>query len=229
MGQTKEQEDNLDCLTEEMLDGEGTTDGECYYFVGRSCPPRVPLRDSMFPHKYSNILSNYSPMMHLSDEDLIQVGPRAFAEVKIERIRKQNYPHLPTRQGDMFFWKTLEEARSYQISGEMGEEKGLVYMYKVTELYKPVFVADLLLFNVIARFLRFRNGWKVEDGLSKPFLKPTFEETLDELCHNYWQGKFLKDLDLSGCSRRELIVSGKAEVLGYVRTAVNASQLGSHF
>ena len=190
-----------------------------FYFVGRSCPPNVPKRDSMSPDQFSEKFNSYAHMIDLSDEELLKDNRAAFPEVKIERIRRKFYPHLPSRLESMFFWETLTEARKYILSGWMQQEKGIVYMFEVKEFYKPVFSADLLLFTMIGRLKQFRNTWDTfKKTNAAGFIKPTFEETVDELCHAYWQGKFVKDLGLSGeYSMKELLVCGKAEVAPHVQ------------
>jgi len=173
---------------------------------------RIEFMDSKNPQTYSLKYRNFVHLLHLPEYVLIRIKG-AYSEVLLEKVRAAHYSDRPSRLRAVFVFEKLGEAKWFRTSGWM-EPDGLIMAYSVEELYSQPFVADMCLTNMLGKL---REKWEEFKDKKAVFIKPTVEESLEFICHAYWQGKTAMDLGLGDENHIcEVLLDGSLQLLPFV-------------
>lgn len=185
--------------------------------------------DSKQPQVFSLKYQNHAPILQFlnsahsiaphmqSPEELLPIDflPPGIShgEILLEQIRATSYSELPSRLNSIFLFESLKDAKRFRLSG-WTEPNGLINEYEICELYSQTFAADMSLVNAIGNL---RAKWEELKSVKRIFIKSTLKESIEFICHSYWQGKTANDLGFSGeNSLREILVNGKTRLLNHI-------------
>ena len=182
------------------------------YRVNPANAPEMEFLDSRQPELHSLKFKLFSRVADWPTPLLMSVKG-AYSEGMLERIRHTHYSERPSRLRSIFVFENLGEAKKFQNSG-WTERDGLIRAYKVNKLYAPPFVADMCLTNVLGNL---REKWEEFKTKRACFIQPTLEQSLEYICHAYWQGRTSMDLGLGGNNHiKEVLLDAYIEPLPFV-------------
>ena len=176
-------------------------------------PPHLPIIDKMdsinpatfsLKHQLSQAFANESEA-HLRETERGGMADEIFL---LERIRREFYPTLSSRLNAIFCFGNIAYAEKFAKSG-WTEAGGVIVKYDLVNLYRPVFVGDMALTNVISNL---RKNWEQFKSKQAPFIKSTLQESLELVVHFYWQGKIAGQIGLGeNNSIMETLIDGVAK------------------
>lgn len=179
--------------------------------VNPPCAPRFEFMDSKQPQIHS-LKYKITKLLSLPDEFLLNIRG-VYSEVLLERIRSVHYPNLPSRLSAVFVFENLQYAKRFKFSGWI-EKECTIYAYNIENLYSPPFCADMCLTNVLSNV---RMNWERFKNKKSSFIKSTLGESLEFICHSYWQGKTSKDLGLGdGDSLPEILLNAYLKPISFI-------------
>jgi len=164
--------------------------------------------DSKDPSKFS-LKYSFSGLKNFPKE-FIEKIPGASYEIRLERIREEFYKDKPSRLTSVFAFSDLDSAKKFKKSG-WTEKDGLISSYKIIKTYSSIFIGDMSLTNVLPNLSREWGEFKNKKAI---FIKSSLEDSLDSVCHFYWQEKTSAEIGLHSPENNihEILIDGIIEI-----------------
>jgi len=180
-----------------------------FYRVNPCSTELIDEMDSTKPHIFSLKYREHIQNVGFSDEDLLKNNlKRVFVENLLEAVREQKYPDKPSRLCSIFLFDSLDIAEKFKDSG-WTEPDGIISSYRILELYKPVFRADMGFVNMVSNLHEKWDEFKVKKAV---FIKSDLNESLRAVCDLYWRGKTILDIGFPVKNHiPEILVEGKVQ------------------